>query len=111
MVRYDGGMADTRIDPETAAASARQLLERSVEERVTAVRILIVATNAVDAADRAAKDARDGHTKAWEAALASGWSDKDLRATGARPPGQAARRPRSRRTTDTPPAGPTTSHD
>jgi hypothetical protein len=104
-------MPDTRIDPETAAASARQLLEKSVEDRVTAVRTLIVATNAVDAADQAAKDARDAHTKAWDAALASGWSDKDLRATGARPPGQATRRPRTRRTTDTPPTEPTTNHD
>lgn len=94
-------MADKRIDPDTAAASARELLERSVEERVAAVRVLVAATNDVDTADQAAKDARDAHSKAWDAALASGWSDKELRATGARAPGQTTRRPRGRRTTDT----------
>ncbi|WP_146084514.1 hypothetical protein [Rathayibacter sp. AY1C1] len=92
-------MADKRIDPDTAAASARELIERSVEERVAAVRVLVAATNDVDTADQAAKDARDAHSKAWNAALASGWSDKELRATGARAPGTIGAAPRARRST------------
>lgn len=92
-------MADKRIDPDTAAASARELLERSVEERVAAVRVLVAATNDVDAADQAAKDARDAHSKAWDAALASGWSDKELRATGVRAPVTNSSAPRARRST------------
>lgn len=91
-------MAENRIDPETAAASARELLERSVENRVAAVRVLVAATNDVDAADRAAKDARDAHAKAWDAAITSGWTDKELRATGARAPGPATTRTYTRRT-------------
>ncbi|MDY0914523.1 hypothetical protein [Rathayibacter festucae] len=91
-------MAERTIDPDSAAASARALLEKSVEERVAAVRSLVAATNDVDAADQAARDARDAHSKAWDAALASGWSDKDLRATGARAPGDQVKRTRTKRT-------------
>jgi hypothetical protein len=94
-----GCMADKILDPETAAASARELLERSVELRVNAVRTLVSATNDVEAAEQGLKDARDAHSKAWDAALASGWSDKDLRATGARAPGKAGPATRSRRGT------------
>lgn len=93
-------MPEKTIDPESAATSARALLERSVEDRVAAVRTLVAAINDVDTADAAARDARDAHSKAWDAALASGWSDKDLRATGARAPGPArARKSRPRTTT------------
>lgn len=101
-------MADKRIDPDTAAASARELLKRSVEERVAAVRVLVAATNDVDTADQAAKDSREAHTKAWDAALASGWSEKELRATGARAPGtigttlRARRSPRRKEETSAP---------
>ncbi|MCJ1702114.1 hypothetical protein MT356_20580 [Rathayibacter festucae] len=90
-------MAERTIDPDSAAASARALLEKSVEDRVEAVRSLVAATNDVDTADQAARAARDAHSKAWDAALASGWSDKDLRATGARAPGDQVKRTRSRR--------------
>jgi len=90
-------MAENTIDPESAAASARALLEKSVEERVAAVRALVAATNDVDAADRTARNARDAHRNAWDAALASGWSDKDLRATGARAPGDQVKRTRTKR--------------
>ncbi|NQX18194.1 hypothetical protein [Rathayibacter sp. VKM Ac-2857] len=91
-------MAEKTIDPDSAAASARALLEKSVEERVAAVRSLVAATNDVDAADQSAREARDAHSKAWDAALASGWSDKDLRATGARAPGDHIKRTRTKRT-------------
>ncbi|WP_146078520.1 hypothetical protein [Rathayibacter sp. AY1D2] len=102
------GMADKMIDPESAAASAREILERSVEVRVNAVRSLVAATNDVDAAEQQLKDARDAHGKAWDAALASGWSDKDLRATGARAPGKSAAPARARRSSRmTAPAEPT----
>ena len=90
-------MAEKTINPDSAAASARALLEKSVEERVAVVRSLVAATNDVDAADQAARDARDAHSKAWDAALASGWSDKDLRATGARAPGDQIKRTRTKR--------------
>lgn len=101
-------MTDQRLNAEDAATHARALLEKSVEDRVNAVRVLVAATNDMDDADQAAKDARDAHAKAWDAALTSGWSDKDLRATGARAPGDQVKRTRAKRVSKsaTPAAGP-----
>jgi NAD(P)-dependent dehydrogenase (short-subunit alcohol dehydrogenase family) len=43
------------------------------------------------------KDAATTHERAWSAALATGWSEKDLRAAGVRAPGQTAPRARKQR--------------
>ncbi|WP_146086408.1 hypothetical protein [Rathayibacter sp. AY1B8] len=95
-------MTDQRLNAEDAANTARALLEKSVEDRVAAVRALVAATNDVDDKEQAAKDARDAHTSAWATALTSGWSEKELRATGVRPPGQTRpRTPRRTSRTDT----------
>jgi uncharacterized protein YoxC len=95
-------MSDVNRDPEEAARKARELLEQDVERRVHAVKTLVSAINDVDTADQAARDAADAHAKAWNDALASGWSERDLKATGARAPGstRAKRAPRRTRTTE-----------
>src|SRR3546814_13420213 len=73
---------------------------RSVKSRVEAVRQVVAGTNEADDAGRRWKDATAVHERAWRAALDAGWSEKDLRATGARAPGQT-NRPRRARTTGT----------
>lgn len=93
-----GGMTDQTRDPGTAARIARDILEKSTEKRVDAVRSVIAATNTMDDAEQGVKNARDLHGKAWADALASGWSDKDLRATGARAPAKTVAPSRARRT-------------
>jgi hypothetical protein len=75
------------------------MLERDVERRVNVVAALTSAANESDAAEERARDARAAHERAWTAALTAGWSEKDLRATGARAPGTATRRTRRTRTT------------
>ncbi|MEF2978149.1 hypothetical protein [Subtercola sp. YIM 133946] len=90
-------MTDQKLDPEEAVRLARELLQETTERRVNAVRALVDASNTVDVAEQSVKDARDAHTKAWADAITSGWSDKELRATGARPPGKASTTPRARR--------------
>ena len=54
--------------------------------------------------EQAVKDAAAGHDKAWTAALAAGWTEKNLREIGARAPGQSAPRARKRRAVTAPPA-------
>jgi RecB family exonuclease len=90
-------MSDTNLNPEEAARRARELIEADVNARVDAVREVVTASNDADEAERRWKDAAATHERAWRAALDTGWSEKDLRATGARAPGQAtrARRPRT----------------
>jgi hypothetical protein len=90
-------MTDQKLDPEAAVRVARELLHETTERRVNAVRALIDATNTVDAAEQGARDARDAHGRAWADAITSGWSDKELRATGAQPPVKTVAAPRVRR--------------
>lgn len=67
-----------------------------------AVRSIVSAANDTDAARAALSDAQSRHAKAWTDALASGWSEKELRATGASRPDAARVKPaRSRRSSNT----------
>ncbi|TDW26949.1 hypothetical protein EDD25_3513 [Cryobacterium psychrophilum] len=91
-------MSDANVKPEDAAARARAIIEANVDARVEAVRVLADAGNEYDAADQQLKLATHAHEHAWTAALASGWSEKDLRATGVKAPGQSAPKARKRRT-------------
>ncbi|MFL2002151.1 hypothetical protein [Microbacterium sp. A1-JK] len=93
-------MSDTILNPDDAAQRARELIEADVNARVEAVRQVVAATNDADDAERRWKDATAVHERAWRAALDAGWSEKDLRATGARAPGQTSR-PRRARTAST----------
>lgn len=95
-------MSDATVNPDQAAEAARRLLEANVNERVDAVRELAEAANEADARERDAAVARERHTRAWDAALKAGWSDKDLRQTGARAPGTATPKRRARRTATSP---------
>lgn len=90
-------MSDAQVNPEDAAAAARRLLEADFEAKVTAVRELADAANDADAKEREATEARERHSRAWDAAIKAGWSDKELRQTGARAPGAATPKRRSRR--------------
>jgi hypothetical protein len=92
-------MSDATVTPEDAAAAARRLLEAGLNTRVDAVRELAEAANEAEAKEREAGEARDRHSRAWDAAIKAGWSDKDLRQTGARAPGMPAPKRRQRRTT------------
>lgn len=94
-------MSDATVNPDQAAEAARRLLEANVNERVNAVRELAEAANEAEARERDAAAARERHTRAWDAALKAGWSDKDLRQTGARAPGPATPKRRTRRTSTT----------
>lgn len=87
-------MSDTVVDVDQAARRARELIEADVNARVEAVRILAEAANAAEAAEARAKETASAHETAWKAAIAAGWTEKDLRATGVRAPGQNGRRPR-----------------
>ncbi|WP_390178315.1 hypothetical protein [Microbacterium sp. MTN4-26] len=93
-------MSDAILNPDDAAQRARELIEADVNARVEAVRQVVAATNDADDAERRWKDATAIHERAWRAALDAGWSEKDLRATGARAPGQTSR-PRRARTAGT----------
>jgi hypothetical protein len=92
-------MSDVNVNPEEAAAKARQIIEADVNTRVEAVRSLADAANRFDTAEQQLKEATAAHERAWSAAISAGWSEKDLRATGVRAPGASAPRPRKRRTT------------
>lgn len=95
-------MTDVNRNPDDAATAARRLLELTVERRVEAVRSIVSAAQDTDAASAALSDAQSRHAKAWGDALASGWSEKELRATGApRPDTARAKRPRPRRSSST----------
>ena len=56
------------------------------------------AANEFDTAETRVKDATAAHERSWNAALAAGWNEKDLRAAGVRAPGQATPRARKSRT-------------
>jgi hypothetical protein len=90
-------MSDATVNPDQAAEAARRLLEANVNERVNAVRGLAEAANDAEARERDAAAARERHTRAWDAALKAGWSDRDLRQTGARAPGVTTTKRRARR--------------
>jgi hypothetical protein len=92
-------MTDAPATPDEAARRAREILERDVDRRVNVVAALTSAAIESDAAEERAKEARAAHERAWSAALTAGWSEKDLRATGARAPGSATRRTRRTRST------------
>lgn len=96
-------MSDALIDPQTAAEKARALLQAETDQKVEAVRTLANAANDADNAEARAKEAVSVHETAWKAALSAGWTEKDLRATGVRAPGQAGRRARPRAPKDTTP--------
>jgi hypothetical protein len=92
-------MSDSILNPDEAAARARAIIEADVDARVEAVRQAANAANEYDKAEARVKDAATAHERAWNAALATGWSEKDLRAAGVRAPGQTApraRKPRAR---------------
>ena len=95
-------MSDTTLTPDEAAQRARELIERDVNARVDAVRQVVAATAEAEQAEQRWRDAQGAHESAWRAALSAGWSEKDLRATGARAPGQAPRQRRSRSTSTRP---------
>ena len=96
-------MSDVTVNSDDVAARARALIEADVSARVDAVRLVADAANEFDAAEARFRDASAGHEAAWKAAVAAGWSEKDLRATGVRAPGQAARKTRARRAPSTAP--------
>ena len=98
-------MSDSILKPEEAAARARAIIEADVDARVEAVRVVAKAVNEYDAAEARVKDATAAHERAWNAALAAGWNEKDLRAAGVRAPGQAT--PRARKARTSAPAAPT----
>lgn len=89
-------MSDASVNPEEAVAKARAMIEADVNARVDAVRKLADAANAFDAADQQLKEATAAHERAWSAAVTAGWSEKDLRATGVRTPGQGSPRRRTK---------------
>ena len=89
-------MSDVTVNPDEAAQRARELIEAELNVKVDAVRDLVTATNDADEAERRWNEATAAHERAWQAALSAGWSEKDLRATGARAPRQKTRRPRAK---------------
>lgn len=95
-------MSDSSRNPDDAADAARRLLEQSVEKRVDAVRSIVAAANHTDTARAALSDAETQHTKAWNSALTAGWTEKELRATGAPRPSQTPARTTRPRKTPTP---------
>jgi len=99
-------MSDATVNPEDAAAAARRLLEANVNARVDAVREVVDAANDADEKEREATEARERHSRAWDAAIKAGWSDKELRQTGARAPGVATPKRRTRRPSVAPSAAP-----
>lgn len=99
-----GVMSDEITRSDDVAARARKLIEADVTARVDAVRAVADAATEYDTAQARFHAATVAHETTWKAALSAGWSEKDLRATGVRAPGQPARKSRTKRTTSTPPA-------
>ncbi|MEO7017089.1 MAG: hypothetical protein ABI067_11185 [Leifsonia sp.] len=97
-------MSDVNVSSDDVAARARALIESDVTARVDAVRAVADAASEYDTAQARFHDASAAHEATWKAALSAGWSEKDLRATGVRAPGQPARKSRVKRSTATPPA-------
>lgn len=96
-------MSDAIVTPEDAADAARQLLEANLNQRVDAVREVAQAANDAEEKEREAAAARERHNRAWDTALKAGWSDKELRQTGARAPGTATPKRRPQRASTQPP--------
>lgn len=90
-------MSAHTLDPEQLAAEARVALERSVDTKVNAVRNLVERSVAADDAEQQAVAARVAFDTAWNAALSTGWTDKELRQLGLSAPSQTTARPRARR--------------
>jgi hypothetical protein len=93
-------MSETNVNSDDAAARARALIEADVSARVEAVRLVAESGNESDAAEARFREAAAAHENAWKAALAAGWNEKDLRATGVRAPGATpskTRKPRGTR--------------
>lgn len=89
-------MSDVLVNPQDAADKARALIEAEVNAKVEVVRLVADAANEADAAELRAKEKAAAHETAWSNALKAGWSEKELRATGVRAPGQVGRRARTR---------------
>jgi len=92
-------MSDTTMNPEEVAARARAIIERDVDARVEAVRVVADAAIKFDAAELRVKDAAAVHERAWASAVSAGWSEKELRSAGVRAPGQIAPKVRRARVT------------
>jgi len=83
--------------PKTKKTVRSPLTEADVSARVNAVAAIAEATKQIDAAEAAVKQglnnaraglkqSRNAHAAAWKAARSTGWTDKELRATGVRAP-------------------------
>ncbi|HIZ34382.1 MAG TPA: hypothetical protein H9815_01285 [Candidatus Ruania gallistercoris] len=70
-------------------------LREILDKRMSAVRELVNAEGAVDDAQAALTAAQDEHKKAWNRALARGWTEQELRKVNLRKPAPK----RTRRTT------------
>jgi hypothetical protein len=101
-------MSNANVTNDDVAVRARALIEADVSARVNAVVAIAEAAKQNDAADtrlkKAIKDAEtalketnSAHAAAWKAALGAGWTEKDLRATGVRAPGNSTTKVRKRR--------------
>ncbi|WP_435528072.1 hypothetical protein [Microbacterium aurantiacum] len=96
-------MSAHTLNPEELAATAREALERSVDTKVDAVRTLVEKSVAAEDAERRAASARSASDAAWNDALSTGWTDKELRQLGlTAPDGARPRAPRKRRAADSP---------
>lgn len=96
------------VNPDEVASQARQRLEADVETRVAAVRQIADAARDADKKDQVARAAVAAHSAARTAAVSAGWSDKELRQIGLRPPvggGSAPTRRRSRQQAEASPEG------
>ena len=94
-------MSDTTTNPEEVAARARAIIERDVDMRVEAVRLVADAAMKFDAAERLVREATTAHERAWGAALTAGWNEKELRSAGVRAPTQIASKVHRARVTPT----------
>lgn len=101
-------MSNANVTNDEVAVRARALIEVDVSARVNAVVAIAEAAKQNDAADArlkqaikdaeaALKESNNAHAAAWKAALSAGWTEKELRATGVRAPGQSAPKVRKRR--------------
>lgn len=98
---YSVRMRAHTLNPEELAATAREALERSVDTKVEAVRTLVEKSVAAEDAERRAASARSASDAAWNDALATGWTDKELRQLGlSAPDGSRPRTPRKRRSAE-----------
>jgi hypothetical protein len=94
-------MSGLNVNSDAVAARARALIEADVSARVDAVRSVADAANESDAAQARFREASANHETAWKTALAAGWNEKDLRATGVRAPVRTMKMTGTRRATAT----------